>query len=82
MLKHTTYGVIDLARYYFDLQSHRKIIRDEVGVEIDDPERAFKDALAVVEEMRTSGELNDADDSWVLVARDNSSDKEFFRIFI
>ncbi|MGH1573471.1 DUF6894 family protein [Methylobacterium sp. P31] len=59
-------------RFYFDIESGRGTIRDDVGVESADLEQALSDARSVISEM--AGELaNDVlGDAPVLVVRDEA----------
>lgn len=59
-------------RFYFDVESGREMIRDDVGVEAADLEQALSDARSVIREM--AGEFaNDVlGDAPVLVVRDEA----------
>lgn len=56
-------------RLFFDLHNGSKVLRDETGVEAASLNEAVEQAIAAVEEIRTSGELDDAAGSWSLVVR-------------
>ena len=57
------------ARYHFDLENGGEIIRDREGADASGLEEAVTYALAVIAEMRTSGEVAELGD-WTLVIRD------------
>jgi hypothetical protein len=59
-------------RYRFDLESRRDTILDEAGVEADSLQQAIDQAVAVIEEMRVSGELEGSNEGWNLVIRDDA----------
>ncbi len=59
-------------RYRFDLESRRETIPDEAGVQADSLHQAVEQALAVIEEMRLSGELTTSNAGWTLVIRDEA----------
>ena len=60
-------------RYHFDLERGRDVMRDEEGVEADSACQAIEQALAVIEEIRASGEIK-AISRWELVIRDDRGD--------
>lgn len=63
-----------LQRFYFDLKEGFSFIRDHEGVEARSLEQAIKEARVVIEEMRDSGGLCEAEKGWVLVIRDGAGD--------
>lgn len=58
------------ARFYFDFEDGYEAIRDDEGVEADDSNQAIDQALAGVDDVRASGELQGLGPNWHLVVRD------------
>lgn len=58
-------------RFYFDLRSRQTVIIDETGSLASDLNEAIVQALEALREMRASGEMDDFDDGWKLVIRDD-----------
>jgi len=58
-------------RLFFDLTDRMTVLRDEVGVEVQDLEEAVQQAESAVDELRDSGELDDGRD-WRLNVRDEN----------
>jgi hypothetical protein len=58
-------------RFYFDLRGSRAVIVDETGIRASDLNEAVVQALEALREMRAGGEMDDFDDGWKLVIRDD-----------
>ena len=58
-------------RFFFDLKRGQKVIADETGILASDLNEAIVEALEALREMRASGEMDEFDDEWKLVIRDD-----------
>ena len=59
-------------RYFFNLVGPARAIEDPTGVEADTPDQAEAEALAVIAEMRLSGDLPLLGEDWQLEIRDGT----------
>ncbi|MCJ2035800.1 DUF6894 family protein [Methylobacterium sp. J-068] len=57
-------------RFHFDLTDGRTTMSDAEGAEAADLPEAIEQAVIVIEELRSGGELMDVDGLWELVIKD------------
>lgn len=61
-------------RFFFDLTDGLTTIRDDVGIVVDSLNDAVKQAMEVLQEMRSGNELSGSDERWTLSIRESAGE--------
>ncbi|MCI9880227.1 MULTISPECIES: DUF6894 family protein [Methylobacterium] len=61
-----------LPHFFFDLTDGQSLLRDDLGIEVEDVDTAVEQALIVIDEMHADGSLTEAGADWDLNIRNQS----------